>query len=270
MLPRPETLEETIVVLLKDGGRSSESLLADIRRKKPVTKQGFYAALRKLRRQEVALLHKRTITLNTSWVLAMQDLTSAMGDAYEAGGSDIASLSEGESISYTFKSTHQLDVFWGHTQNLLLKSTPTPEPVYAYDPHYWFFIARPETETALLSNITREGRQFLMTVGGKTSLDISLRKHFKSDLLQYSIRPLFSAKEYYVTVIGDFITEVYLDKAVAKRVEEIYSSNEADPVEKLKELLSVPGRSRMRISRSARRAPTLRAKLGKDFYLQKS
>ncbi len=265
----PQTIEEWIIFYLQAGQKSTEELIAEIRnRKGNITKQGFYAALRKLKKEETVVVYKKTVALNTSWVWDMQNMFAGISREY-GDAVDVLSLGDRESVSYSFQNTRHLDIFWGNLQNTLIRNLPTSHAVYAYDPHYWFYIARKETELKLLKQITETGRQFLITVGGNTWLDQETRKEFRSEMLQYHIRPLFKQNTYYVVVIGDYVTEVFLDESVAKKVEEIYSSTtkiSPETMAELHRLLSVRSRSRLRISRNSRKAHEIRAKLGKSFF----
>lgn len=272
-LSHPTTIEEIIIFQLKDGEMITTLLLEKVREvRRNTTKQGFYAALRKLKKQEVVVVYKRKAALNTSWIWEMQRSLQSMERAYAGSEAlDVLTLSDKESITYSFQSIQHLDAFWGHTQNILIKNLPISEAVYAYDPHYWFYLARRDTETKLLTQIVQSGRQFLMTVGGTTALDKSTGKEFKTDLLQYHSSRLFDTETYYVVVIGDFVTEVFLDPFVAKKVDAIYTSldtSTADSTRRLESLLSVRGRSRLRISRNKTKAEKLRTKLKKPFFVR--
>ena len=183
---------------------------------------------------------------------------------------DMLSLHEKESVSFTFSNSKTLDTFWGHAQSLLLTRIPVSEPIYAYDPHYWFYVARPETEEQLIQNIERSGRQFLMIVGGNTELDKKLQKRFNSPLLQYHRMKMYPDMSYYVSVIGDYILEITLDHHISEKVEEVYSQTTETP-EKARNtllgLLELKSRNKIRISRNHSKATTLKKKFNPYFYL---
>lgn len=87
-----------------------------------ITKQGFYAALRKLRSEEIVTIRKKTVALNTSWIRDLQSLAETMSHVYlgENASFDLLSLNDKESASFVFSTTIALDVFWGHSQNIFL------------------------------------------------------------------------------------------------------------------------------------------------------
>ncbi|MEK7099939.1 MAG: hypothetical protein AAB883_02260 [Patescibacteria group bacterium] len=272
----PKTIEEEIVHFLVAGEQTTLTLLHKIDlERRGVTKQGFYAALRKLKGEEVVVVYQGRVSLNTAWIRRMQDTLATLSAAYipTSESSDILALTEKETVSYTFSTTKHLDTFWGHTQNQIIERTPRSEAVFSYDPHYWFYVARKETEERLIEHITSENRQFLMTVGGETALDRSLKARFATDLRQYHQEKLFPRPEYYVVVIGDYLTEVVLDSRVAAMVDDIYErSTGADSITEktLARLLTIKAKHRIKISRNARKARELKTKLGKNFFIQKS
>jgi hypothetical protein len=273
----PKRLEDLIVNLLMDGERATTELLSVIRiNRKNTTKQGFYAALRKLKADEVILVYRKAVSLNTAWIKKMHEAFEIIEKTYTTDHKsfDVLDLEEKESISYAFSNIKNLDIFWGHSQNILIHNSQTSEPVYSYDPHYWFYIARKETEKELLKEIVAQKRQFLMTVAGQAKLDKIIKTDFNNDFLQYSYnKDLFKKKNnnYYITVIGDYITEVFLDEQISKEIDQLYKTDL--DVEKasgiLKNLLDKKGKSKIKISKNKTRAQKLKTKMGKDFYVIK-
>lgn len=270
---QPRTSEEVILHLLAKGPIKSIDLLSFVETRIHVTKQAFYAALRKLKKEEAIVIYKGTASLNTAWVERMSDWFDTARAAYlsDSAASSILGLKERESVSYTFADTKHLDTFWGHTQNILVNETPTTESVYSFDPHYWFYIVRKETERRLIDGIVGKGKQFLMTVGGVMPLDKVLKTEFSDDNRQYHMERVFDRKDYYVVVIGNYITEVVLDPKMVEEIEKIYTSYTElteEAVTSLQKLLSVPARHKIKISRNCRKARMIKTKLAKNFFIK--
>lgn len=265
-------MEERVLAGLTNGPKKPAALLKEIDPNILFTKQSFYWALRKLKAEEAITIYKGVVSLNSAWVRLMAERVRRMEAGYgspDAPG--VLGLREGESVSYTFADMRYLDTFWGHAQNLLVSQTPASEPVYSYDPHYWFYIARKETEEKLVDDIATSGRQFLMTVGGTTPLDKELKREFYDDNRQYHIEKIFDKESYYVVVIGSYVTEVTLDPDIAKRIAHVYethSAGEAGATTALKELLAVKGRHKIKIGKNSRKAKLLKARLGKPFFIR--
>ncbi len=274
-LINPQKIEDLILKLLMKGELNTTSLLSHIREiRKDTTKQGFYAALRKLKAEEVILIYKGTVSLNTVWIKKMRDAFEILGRTYttEQTSFDVLDLQDKESISYSFSTIKNLDIFWGHSQNILMHNTPNHEPIYAYDPHYWFYLARKDTESELLKEIVQNKRQFLMSVGNSAGLDKLIKPDFNNNYLQYNYAKMFEADNYYMTVIGNYITEVYLDENISEKIHQIYKSTRTDDknaILLLKTFLEARARNRIKISRNKNKADKLKKKLGKNFYILK-
>jgi len=270
---RPSNIEDRIVKeLLIRGSVSTVILLNVIKEWRTITKQGYYAALRRLKEEDIVVIYKKKVSLNTTWLRDTRQLFDKVEGSYKDNKSsfEVLSLEEKESINYTFSTIKNLDNFWGHLQNILTYITPTSEAIYAFDPHYWFYIGRSDIEKKLLKELSATKRQFLMNVGGNDPLDMIIKKDFNNDYLQYSHRAVFKKDNYYITVIGPYITEAYLDAKSAKHIEEIYktySAIELDVLIKLEDVTKEKGKNRLKISKDTKRAEKFRKMLGKDFYI---
>ena len=148
------------------------------------------------------------------------------------------------------------------------------EPVYLYNPHEWFLLARRESELECIKLITQK-RQFLLTVGGKTPLDHSVSGDFDGNKSQYYMAdsPLFPKNNYYLNTVGDFIIEVRIDPSLAEQIKQLYAQTEKDITaskEQLKIIVHGKGRSKMTISRDRNKAEKFKKVLRKYFYIPKT
>ena len=273
---KPKKIEDLIIKLLLKGEVSTPLLLSEIQKSNlHCTKQGFYAALRKLKKEDIVITYKKKASLNTTWLRDMQDKLNATQAIYTSKNtsSDFLSLADKESATYNFSTIKNMDTFWGHTWNILTSTIPRTEPLYIYDPHYWFYLARNELERKFQKEITSNMRQYLMTVSGKTPLDRIIKKDFNNHFLQYNQKEVFTGKNYYMTIIGDYIAETYLDPKIADKIGLIFQENKMitkEVVTSLQGLLNAKVKSKIKISRNKMRAEKLKRKLGKDFYIMRT
>lgn len=272
-LLRPKTLEERIISLLANGEVKTSTLLSLLEEDggKP-TKQGLYAALRKLKSDDVVLVYKGTASLNVTWAKQMLELMERINASYGSESADILSLKDKESVSYHFNSLRQLDNFWGHMQDLVVKATPKGEPLFTYDPHYWFYPARKEIEEAHIAMANSLGKQFLMTVGGTLPLDRALQPAFRNEMRQYHMQQLFEREGYYLVVTGDFVFETQFDQETERKIGEIYAKYDSlvpEALQKLEEIPNIKTRTRLKISRNRTKAAKLKRKLSKHFFIKK-
>lgn len=270
-LLHPSTLEERIITLLTEKPYTTTELFRSIQTQQPCTKQGFYKALRNLGREEIILLYKKNVSLDTVWLRKMQDLFSRIYTIHSDEMSfDILNLEDNENVSYVFTTIRNLDTFWGHLQNILLRKTDSHDPVFSYDPHYWFYIVRKEREKELLREIVERKRQFLMTVADTYPLDKLVKNDFNNDYLQYNYKKIFSKQNYYITTTGEYIIEVILDSRICDKIDQIYKKAQiidVDLITSLNSLLTMKSNNKMKISRNKRKALTLQKRMRKDFYI---
>lgn len=269
----PKTIEDLIITALKNGEKRTTEILEIIKSiRKGTTKQAFYAALRKLKQEESVVVYKGSVALHTSWIRKMQESIEQIAQTYSIGldAFNVLGLANKESLSFIFSNSRSLDIFWGHAQNILMYHSPSSEPIYSFDPCYWFFIAREDSEKKLLEEIVRNKRQFLMTVNEISPFDSIIRQYFNNDYLQYNIKQFYDKDNYYFTVIGDYITEVWLDPSIARKIKQLYKDykqvNES-LVSSLERLLEIKSRNKIKITRDAVKADKLKKKLSRDFFV---
>lgn len=271
-----KSVENLIFEHLQKGPVNTVALIQAIQRIRPqTTKQGVYAALRSLRHEEIIVTHNKQTSFNIRWLKQMgrffmlaeqYHLTEHFTD------NNFLNLKEGEAISYTFATPAQNDMFWGHALILLSESSiPASEPVYLYNPHEWFLIARKESERDAIDIITKK-RRFLLTSGGNSPLDHAITGEFDGNRSQYHMlsKALFSKENYYCNVIGDFIIEAWIDKKTAHQIEQIYETSLGLDQEVRRGLISAiesKGRTKFSISRNAKKAEKLKKILKKNFYI---
>lgn len=271
----PEKIDEYIVSNLLGGEVSTTNLLVRLRRIRPlkdITKQGFYAAVRKLKKEDIVIVYKKNISLNTVWLSNMEDKFKQSKTLHTSPDSpaDFLSLEDKESVSYTFGTIKNMDTFWGHTWNVIMGQTPNTEPIYIYDPHYWFYIARKDLEQHYHKKIVAEKRQFLMTVGGNTVLDKLVKKDFKAPYMQYNFQKMFPNDNYYMTILGDYIVESHLDDKAVKSIGSLFNSHTTinrELTEQLEKILTLKLPSRIKITRNRAKAMKLKKRFDRDFYI---
>jgi hypothetical protein len=125
------------------------------------TKQALYQILRKLKVDEVVIMRSKQVSLSHIWINKMADYFISAQRAYtahETPSEDFLGLADGEKISYTFKSPAHTDMFWGHAFGILAEVTGG-EPLYIYNPHEWFILAREESEKNLFNELKEKKKQ---------------------------------------------------------------------------------------------------------------
>lgn len=265
-----QNIDSQIIKLLAKGSLRTTELLRNVLEESKVTRQAFYKTLRKLLKENVLVVYKKQVSISRVWAKNLFKLTRQIEVSYfeDLKTFDFTNLKEGEKIKYTFNTIRNLDNFWGQAQNTLMHYCGKGEAIYSYDPHYWFYLVRQDIEKELLREISERQIKFLMTVGGNTFLDKFIKKDFNSKYLQYNITKIFPEDNFYLTVVGDYVIEVTLDKKVSNGIEEVFTNDKLPELacERLALYLDVRSKNKMVIYRNAEKAENYRKKIGKDFY----
>lgn len=272
-LNNPQTVEELVLTSLATKAHSGEALLAVAQGLKPgFTKQALYQLLRKLIGKEVVVKHGKQYSLSQIWILRMNDFFSLAQKQYgigEQGGNDFLALSEGDRISYSFKSPAESDKFWGHAFTILA-GTLKDEPLYIYNPHEWFFFARKESEEFLFKDLQNKNQQIWLLCGGTTMLDKYTAKYFDGKILQYHMTDehIFEARNYYLNIFGDYLIEARIDETVAKKVDRFYNEHTivTKDTEQILTRLLEEGKTTITISRNKKKADKLKRIFTPYFY----
>lgn len=272
-LDKTQTIEEVALKALGNKALSGESLLIEAQKLKPsFTKQALYQLLRKLMDREIVVKHGKQFSLSQIWILRMNDFFSLAQKQYgvgERGGNDFLALSDGDKISYSFKSPAEADKFWGHAFNILAGIIKN-EPLYIYNPHEWFFFARKESEEYLFKDLQNKNQQIWLLCGGATALDKYTAKYFDGKILQYhmSNEEIFEARNYYLNIFGDYIIEARIDERTAEKVDRLYNETSVwskDVEQKIAGLVS-EGKTQITISRNKKKSDKLKKLFNTYFY----
>jgi hypothetical protein len=267
-----------VVTLIHQGPMTSLGLIEEIRKvKKSITKQAVYSALRELQAEEIVILHKGIVSLHTDWIKKLHEFALEAERGYFKTvliPGYFTNLAEGEKVEYHFKAPAILDSAWGHILITLNEIIPVEYSFYAYNPHYWFMFARPESENYFLEQYRKKGRFFYLTVGSSAKIDKILPGGYDNELIQYKAisQPLSKKNNYYLNVINDFVVEVLLDKDTSIKIDRFYghySKLTKSNIEEFRSIINTKGRNRITISRNIKKAEKWKKKLKKDFYIPK-
>ena len=82
----PNTIEDYIYRYLQNGPIQTAVLVEKIKNvRASTTKQGVYAALRNLKKQEIAILHNKHALLNIRWLINMEQYFAIAQKSYFEG-----------------------------------------------------------------------------------------------------------------------------------------------------------------------------------------
>ncbi len=265
-----QKLEDIILDELKSGPKKMSYLVIAADKRRPgTTKQGVYATLRSLRSGEKVVTHRGFASLSNLWLSRMIDFFSIARRNYlngKAKDESFLNLADGEKAAYFFRDPVQTDAFWSHAFTVLNDVVSPDKPLYLYNPHEWFILARADNESEIVRAVIARGRKYAMTIGQRTPLDSLTAKKISAlgAECRLASAPIFPKENYYFNIFGDFLIEAYLDKKITEAIGRFFKTN---PVwnetarKTLASIVSARGRSKLVISRNARKAARLAALL---------
>ncbi len=274
MFPKVPKIEDLILQVLEHGAEDSKVLIEKIRVARPNTsKQAVYKALKKMRSDEVIVQTREQAALSVVWLKKLADFIERAELNYKTTvnpGTNFLNLKQGEKMSYTFKTFEATDMFWVHAFGILSEMLPHTVPLFLYNPHEWFLLARPESETFLFEGLKKAGKQVFVMAGNKDPLDVYAAKYFDGKILQYfaTSTPPFPKSNYYVNVFGDFLIEVWLDEKTSELIDGFYKETklfDENAKNNLLKIIARKGRNKLVINRNKRKADKIRNIFKKYF-----
>lgn len=268
-----KNIEEAIVVYLSKGGLRSSYLLSKVLSLNMVTKQSFYKSLRNLKRNQIVIEFNKTLSLNVIWINKLNNFVNEINYNYRIfpKGFEYLNLSDGEKLIFEFKTIRALDDFWGQAQSLIVNFSSEHKTILSHDPHYWFYLVRKETEQSLLKEISKENKKFLMNIGNDTILDKKIKEDFfDSKNIRFNFEASFDKRiNFYVTAIGDYVLEIYLDKKIAEEIDWVYKNNQnnKEVVGILLGFLDKKSKNKIIIFKNFKKAKMYKRKFEKIFFI---
>lgn len=272
------SIEALVIDCLREGKMTGPEIVSFVAIKRAgATKQAVYLALRTLMYDEVVVHFKQSYRISDLFldkVIGYFDYLKS-GKAQKTNSEPFLNLSDGDSISYSFKTPYITDQFWAHAFAVLISYIPTEIPIVIYNPHEWFIYAHAQSEQKVLDAIIKQGKYAFFTIGTKTSADAQAKKYFNSQHTQYFIDDTSKAnlaRNYYLNIFDDYIIEVWLDEKITQNIDDWYkevTEVTQNDIEKIESIVQQKGRTKVRISRNKKRAQRLSKQFIKNFYTPK-
>ena len=272
LLSSKPKINEVIVSLLAAGPVDTLDLLTQTKNRTKVSKTGFYKALRELLAEEVVTKNKQTVLLSTIWVNKVASFTEDVQNHYLAKASEqILSLSEGDSMTFKFKSILDLDILWMHYFYMIVKQIDAPVLFYTY--HEFWSLFRSDLQNQMYQWIKTNNKKTYFVIGNNSPLDIETTKPHKSYGLEiaYESKTTLSPNIGF-TIIGDYIFNTIIDATTIHAIDALYVKYQKwqpSIATELNEIISRMRRSKVVIERNKKKAEMLRKKLMKYFVFYK-
>lgn len=286
MIPDPKNPfpnNETIVIdiLSRRPRLTVKELYAQFLKKsrKKLTLQGFYHLLANLQKRRVIVKEGKLLSIDAGWIHAAIDLVEKLKSVYLQSGPTTANIlmDEGDATTFEFPNVIDMDNFWSHTlvivSHYYAENKHADPNVYNYNDHCWFQVIRVGSEQTLGDTYTHMGLKWYLVAGSMSYIDRLVPSIIKGKGFYYQQKDKkIFPENYYVVVIGDFIFETALPKYVFDMMESVYGRVQSvtDPaLRSIEDLIQLPAKTTITISRDARRADKIRSKIKASFKTKK-
>lgn len=270
-------IEEYIVKLLSQSTYRTTVLLEEVQKQHAISKQAFYAALRRLKKAQIIFINQKIVQLNTLWVEMLINFTKDVAHTYEEEyrmESKYLNLEPGERVTYSFKSIEEADIFWNHAVLLLVKQHDVHKPVCVYNPHQWFLYARHETEKLTWQSLAEKGVLLICALGGKTETDKktvqemnSWHTNVKASLTEKELVP----NNRYINIYGDIIIEMRIPLATTEKIGTWFKNGKVSSlyIKELQKIIQESANIKFTFSNNPTRARKLGRQIAKHFHIPK-
>jgi hypothetical protein len=277
----PESL--ILDILARKPRLSSKELFGFFNQKYPaqITIQGFYKIIKKMLINRILLKEGHSLSLDSFWINKVIEFSKTIEQTYLALSSNNATilLEEGENKTYEFENILTMDNLWEHGLNMAryyyIKHEHRDKNAYSRNYYAVFHITRAESEMATLQYFESSEMQWYMASGSNTFLNKLPTKiiekenyhHFIFDFEKYIINNPIE-KNYWVTIIGDYIFEARFPKYIFELIENIYNNTQNISefnADKISALFREPGKSILTISKNKKKAEIIRNEIKKLY-----
>ncbi|GEM_PF-1228394 len=250
---------------------------------KTITLQGFYKVIKKMLDDRILVKEGLLLSLDSFWVNKVVEFSNRIEKLYlqTKTNSPNVLLEEGESKVFEFGNVMMMDNLWCHGLNIVRNyyTTKNHKDKNAYSRNYYsvFQIARIESESVIVESFDSSKMDWYMASGSGAFLNRLVPKLVEDENYHQFIYNFDNyqkehkdtiQKNYWVTVIGDFIFEAKMPKYIFELIERIY--NETYNIgefnaSKISNLFLESGKSTLEISRNKKRADLIREDIKKLY-----
>lgn len=284
--------ESIIIDILSKKPRLTTSELYDFylaKAPKKITVQGFYRIIRQMLSSRVLVKEGTHVSLDSFWINNLISLAETVKQVYLENKVGVVNvlLEEGETKTFEFENIMAMDNFWSHGLNTVINFyTKNDHPdKNGYSHHYFsiFQVGRTSSENVLASTYQSANDHWYMASGSSAFLNKLVAKlievenyhqfiyDFEKFQKEQALKNNIIEKNYWVTVVGDFIFEAHIPKYLFNIFEKIYqevNSLSEFNTKQFNSLFLEPGKTTLTISRNKKRADVIRENV-KALYAEK-
>ncbi len=266
-----ENIKNTIIELLSSKEEESTNLVDNARKETLSTKQGVYKAIRELLKAEQVVKHGSKLAINLAWIKKLKDFAQNIEVSYIPKDNGLLQIPKDKnSLSLSFNSTAELDIYWGHLF-ILLTEKLKGEPIFFFNQHEWFIYDRPHSEENLFEIIKKENKQLFMTIGKQTSFARDFKLKYQNDNIQIAIDEDFSVPiTDYLFIVGNYLITTRYDEEFSNKIDIFFKTKEkfshSEELE-FREIIKQNQKSKVIILENKTKAEEWKKRLSKNFVI---
>lgn len=225
-----QTIDEEVVKVLAYNPRLFlDEIKKNVVSENKISLQGWYKVIKRLMIEGVVVKEKKRYSLNVAWIIDILKFSEALKATYiNKTPQTIIHLptKEKESIFFKFSDLLSMNTFWAHLLTYIASKEPQHKKLYAYNPHFWFYLAHDEIEKQYNRSMKEFDVKTYMVIGSTNFLDRWNVRFFdpQSTLTHLCSEPLFYNKKKYINYIGGFLIEITIPKEVAQSIDDIFNT----------------------------------------------
>lgn len=197
--------------------------------KQKITIQGWYKTLKVLIAQGVVIKEKKKYVLNTSWVVDVLRWSHQLKNSYiDKEKERVITLpkKEKEKITFKFPDLLAMNSFWAHLLVFIGSQKPKDSIIYAYNPHFWFYLAQSTIEKQHNRGLENFGVKVYMIIGSNSFLDKWNAQFFDKTSIEYyfSQKPFYTDGTKYINYFDEYLIEIKLKKEMTKKIDRLFKN----------------------------------------------
>lgn len=272
LFAKDQTVDELIVQELsyrpkQDIGQLQKRLVS--RLKNPLTIQAWYKALRRLIEEGVVVKQKKYYSLNVSWTMDILRWSLDMKTVYieKPSESIIVLPHQNQKIKFRFPNLLAMNSFWAHLLVYIASRCAKKPILYAYNPHFWFYLAHGEVEKQYNRSMKAFNMRTYMIIGSDSFLDKWNAQFFDKTITQYCLSPIsiFQDRQKYFNYIDKYFIEITIQKDVAQSIHYLFERiNSLADISQI-ELIQKKSSCMIHVSKSSQKGEKFKRKISRYF-----
>jgi hypothetical protein len=273
---RRAMIEQAVVDRLYSGTWPMVGLVEEVAMSSSVTVQAVYKAIRKLRSEEVVIIHNKQIALSGVWIGKEKGKLEFAEQAYRSAVElqELINSNTGR-FKCVFKTLGEIDLYWTHAYFQLAEQVDPSVPTYSIQPHDWYPYVRPETDTYWIKTHHEAGRlsrTLLTHPGALDRIVMRQRKQELGNLFEFTLgeNPLQQNSDTYFSLINPYIITARFDPMVATALDSFVNSHNKLPLsasaeQDIRTIIQTKGKFNLTIEKSGVKANRMEQKVRKYF-----